>query len=278
MARALRTDFPGALSHVTSRGNERRPIFVDDRDREAFLAILGRAVERFSWSLTAFVLMTNHFHLLVQTREVNLSRGMHWLNTAYAVWFNRRHKRSGHLYSGRFKAFLIDKEAYEMEVLRYVVLNPVRAGMVGRPEEYTWSSYRATAGYESAPAWLDVDAALRPFAPDAEVAQPLYREFVDQKLGSTERLWDRVINGIYLGSERWAKSMRKWVESKPRSTDHPARQRAIGRPAMTAVIAAALRLRSEGYVSNLIARCDRQFSADALLLGQLDAALATLRA
>ena len=131
MARALRTDFAGALHHVTSRGNERRPIFYDDNDRETFLEFLGQTVRRFGWSVSAFVLMTNHFHLVIQTSEANLSRGMHWLNTKYVVWFNRIHERSGHLYGGRFKAFLIEKETYLTEVLRYVVLNPVR-GQDGR--------------------------------------------------------------------------------------------------------------------------------------------------
>ncbi|HEY2094452.1 MAG TPA: transposase [Thermoanaerobaculia bacterium] len=318
MARALRTDFAGALHHVTSRGNERRPIFFDDRDREMFLAFLGQTVRRFGWSVTAFVLMTNHFHLVVQTSEGNLSRGMHWLNTKYVVWFNRTHERSGHLYGGRFKAFLIDKETYFSEVLRYVVLNPVRAKMVERPENYRWSSYRATAGLESAPDWLDVTGALVCFAPDREMAQTFYRDFVQQKIDSAERLWDRVINGIYLGSDAWAKSVRKWIEAKPRSIDHPKRQRAIGRPKMHAVvsavarvagetaaairaarggalrrlvawigwheglvtlatIAASLRLRSEGHVSNLIARCEREFSTDRRMLGHLDGALAALR-
>src|SRR6266567_1165722 len=163
MARPLRIEFPGALYHVTSRGNERRPIFRSDRDRLDFLDFLGQAARRFGWSVTAWVLMTNHFHLVIQTPEPNLSRGMHWLNGAYAGRFNRRHKRWGHLFGGRFKSFLIEKEAYLTEVLRYVVLNPVRAGMVERPEDYRWSSYRATAGLEAAPEWLDVDAALAPF-------------------------------------------------------------------------------------------------------------------
>ena len=110
------------------------------------------------------------------------------------------HERSGHLYGGRFKAFLIEKETYLTEVLRYVVLNPVRAKMVERPEEYRWSSYRATAGLEAAPMWLDLGATLAPFAPDHELAQTYYREFVALKIASDERLWDRVINGIYLGS------------------------------------------------------------------------------
>jgi putative transposase len=238
MARALRTDFPGALHHVTSRGNERRPIFFDDLDRSMFLTFLGQAVRRFGWSLSAYVLMTNHFHLVVQTPEANLSRGMHWLNTVYVVWFNRRYQRSGHLYQGRFKAFLIEKELYFMEVLRYVVLNPVRAGMVERPEDYQWSSYRATAGLEPAPDWLDLAPTLGPFAPDREIAEAYYREFVAQKVGSKERLWEKLVHGIFLGGEQWIKKMRQVVDSKPRSTDHPKQQRAAGRPKMDAVITA----------------------------------------
>ena len=135
MARPLRIEFPDATYHVTSRGNERRPIFYDDQDRLAFLCFLGQAVKRFSWSITAYVLMTNHFHLVIQTREANLSRGMQWLNGKYAGWFNHRHKRSGHLFQGRFHAFLIEKETYFAEVLRYVVLNPVRGKMAERPED-----------------------------------------------------------------------------------------------------------------------------------------------
>lgn len=319
MSRALRTDFPGAVHHVTSRGNERRPIFFDDRDREMFLHYLGRAVTRFGWSITAYVLMTNHFHLVVQTPEPNLSRGMQWLNTAYVVWFNRRHERSGHLYSGRFKAFLIEKESYFTTVVRYVVLNPVRANIVVRPEDYRWSSYRATAGLEEAPDWLDTAGALAAFAPESGIAQTFYREFVDQAIGSEERLWNQVVNGIYLGAAAWRRKMRKLVESKPRSTDHPKTHRAVGRPKMHRVIsavakaagetaaairsrrggalrrlaawigwneglvtlrtiAASLRLRSEGHVSGMIRRCEREFTFDRSLLAQMDVAIVTLRA
>ena len=318
MARALRTDFPGAVHHVTSRGNERRAIFVDDHDREMFLQFLGLAVKRFGWSLAAYVLMTNHFHLVVQTPEANLSRGMHWLNTAYVVWFNRRHERSGHLYCGRFKAFLIEKESYFTTVLRYVVLNPLRANMVARPEDYRWSSYRATAGLEEAPDWLDTPAALAPFAPDDHVARMFYREFVEQKITSAERLWDNVVNGIYLGTEAWLLKMRNVVESKPRSTDYPKAHRAVGRPKMARVIAAvaqatgeaptsirsqrggalrrlaawigwneglltlrsiaaSLRLRSEGHISGMIRRCEREFAFDRILLTLMDRSVAMLR-
>ncbi len=318
MARPLRIDLPDVLHHVTSRGNERRPIFRSDQDREAFVQMLADAVKRFRWSVTAWVLMTNHFHLVLQTPEANLSRGMQWLNGTYADWFNRRHKRSGHLFQGRFKSFIIDKETYFTEVLRYVVLNPVRAKIVARPEEYRWSSYRATAGLEAAPPWLDLTAVYLHFDPDPAAAQARYMDYVLAKVDSCERLWDQAINGIYLGGEKWAKQMRAIVESRPRSTDHPGTQRAIGRPTVQKVvaavaeagaqakeivrskaggplrrlvawlawnegvatlrmIAAALRLRSEGYVSNLIRRCEGELNTDRLLLARFDSAIALLR-
>ncbi len=140
-----------------------------------FLTFLGQAVQRFGWSLMAWVLMTNHFHLVIQTHEPNLSRGMHWLNSTYAGWFNHRHGRCGHLFQGRFKSFLIERETYLREVLRYLVLNPVRAGMVTLPENYRWSSYRSTAGLDLAEKWLDTDAILGLFAPDPDHARRPFR-------------------------------------------------------------------------------------------------------
>jgi putative transposase len=319
MARPLRIEFPDALYHVTSRGNDRRPIFNDDVDRRMFLIFLERTVKRFHWSLTAWVLMTNHFHLVIQTPEANLSRGMHWLNSTYAGWFNHRHERSGHLFEGRFHSFLVEKETYLRELVRYVVLNPVRAKMVARPEDYLWSSYRSTAGLEPSEQWLDVPSILGLFDDDPAIAQREYQEFVRAKIDGAGCLWDNVVNGIYLGTESWAKHVRKVVESKPRSTDHPKAHRAVGRPTMATIvsavahtaarsvtnvrakrggalrwliawigwheglvtlrsIAASLRLRSEGYVSGMIRRCEREFANSAVLLGQLDLALASLRA
>ncbi len=319
MARPLRIEFEDALYHITSRGNERRNIFRSDRDRKAFLAFLGAAAQRFGWSITAWVLMTNHYHLVVQTHKPNLSRGMHWLNSVYAGWFNRVHKRRGHLFEGRFKAFLIDREAYFAEVLRYVVLNPVRAKMVERPEDYRWSSYRATAGLESAPEWLDLDSVLPLFGGEKQPAQAAYREFVLARIGCEDRLWDKLENQLYLGTEEWIEAARKLVESTPRSTDHPRAQRAVGRPKMHTIldavakaagetadsiratrggilrrltawlgwheglitlrsIAASLRLRSEGHISNLIKRCDGEFGKNKILLAWLDGSLTVLRA
>ncbi len=283
-----------------------------------FLTFLGEAVQRFGWSLSAWVLMTNHYHLVIQTPEANLSRGMHWLNGTYAGWFNHRHQRSGHLFQGRFHSFLIERETYLREVLRYVALNPVRAKMVAHPEDYRWSSYRSTAGFEAAYDWLDVPSTLGLFDDDPTVAQRQYQEFVLAKIDTSERLWDNVVNGLYLGTECWAKRMRKIVEATPRSTDFPLLQRAVGRPTMATIvtavarsaakhaaeviamrggplrrliawigwheglttlrsIAASLRLRSEGHVSGMIRRCEREFAQNAVLLEQLDLALGILR-
>lgn len=315
MARPLRIEFPGAVYHITSRGNERRAIFRANGDRNAFLGFLAITARRFGWSITAWVLMTNHYHFVVQTPEPNLSRGMQWLNGAYAGWFNHRYKRSGHLFQGRFKALLVEKEAYFRNVLRYVVLNPVSAKLVERPEAYRWSSYRMTAGLESSPDWFDSAAALDAFDDDRARAHEQYRDFVIAP-HDDEQLWDRVMNGMYLGTRDWAKQMRALVEARPRSTDHPKAQRAVGRPKMFEVIgavaraagesavairsntslrrlaawigwheglltlrsiAASLRLRSEGHISNLIRRCEREFGTNAMLLAQLDSALVSLR-
>jgi REP element-mobilizing transposase RayT len=295
-------------------------MFRSDADHEMFLFFLTELVKRFGWSISACVLMTNHFHLVVTTPQPNISRGMHWLNSTYVEYFNRTHNRRGHLVEGRFDARLIDTGMYMAEVLRYVVLNPVRANMVARPEDYQWSSYRATAGLDIAPGWLDVTDALSYFGGNENrlLAQANYQDAVLSKIGCEDRLWDKLINQIFLGSEEWALAMRKKVESKPRSSDHPAKQRAIGRPKMLHIInaigtvadtaaddirhkrggplrmlaawvgwheglitlrsiAAALRLRSEGHISNLIRLCEQAFSVDLTLLGHLDAALRMLR-
>jgi putative transposase len=181
--------------------------------------------------------MTNHFHLVLQTPEPNLSRGMKWLLGSYVVWFNKRHGRTGHLFGDRFHSDLIEKESYLTEAVRYVVLNPVRAGMVERPEDYRWSSYRATAGLARAPEWLALET-LAPFFGEPSDWQANYRAYVAEKIGSDERLWDKLENQIYLGSEAWMKEVRKIVESKMRSDDHPRPQREVGRPKMAAIVAA----------------------------------------
>jgi len=163
MARPLRIEFADALYHVTARGNLAGRIFEDDEDRRELLGILDAVVQRFNWACHAYCLMRNHYHLLIQTPEANLSRGMRQLNGVYTQKYNRRHDTPGHVFQGRFNAVVIEKESHLLEVSRYVVLNPVRAGMVKRPHEWRWSSYRATAGLCAGPRFLSTGWLLTQF-------------------------------------------------------------------------------------------------------------------
>ena len=154
MARALRIEFAGAFYHVTSRGNERKPIYRDAADRLRKLAIIADIVDRFHLLLHAYVLMDNHYHLLIETLDANLARAMRALNGDYAKQFNRVHRRVGHLFQGRYKAILVDRDSYLVELSRYIHLNPVRAGIVERAEQYRWSSAQAYVGRRAAPRFL----------------------------------------------------------------------------------------------------------------------------
>ena len=238
MSRPLRIEYPGSLHHVTSRGNAQQDIFLDNGDRELFLRLLGTCVERFSWILTAYVLMSNHFHLVIQLTEETLSRGMQWLNGEYSRKFNRSHKRVGHLLQGRPDIRLIDGETYGSEVLRYVVLNPVRAGMVARPEDYVWSSHRAILGDVAAPDWLAVDDVLVEFGSESRLAQAAYQDFVNAAIGQEMTLWRDLVGQIYLGSEDWMERVRERVDLKPRCAEHPRPQRLVAQPSMTRVVRA----------------------------------------
>ena len=160
MARPLCLEFPGALYHLTARGNSQQAIFLDDGDRQHFLRLLGREVQQQQWRCYLYCLMGNHYHLLIETPEHNLSRGLKRLHGIYTQWFNRRHQRVGHLLQGRFKSLLVEKERDLLELCRDVVLNPVRARMVREVGEWSWSSDRATAGLQDTPDWLDVPAVL----------------------------------------------------------------------------------------------------------------------
>ncbi|UCF90286.1 MAG: transposase, partial [Desulfobacterales bacterium] len=155
MARPLRVEYPGAFYHVINRGNNQEKIFETDRDKEKFLEYLAKAAERFSIVIHTYCLMNNDFHLLVETSEANLSLAMQWVNISYATYFNRKHGRHGHLFQGRFKAILIDADAYLEHLSRYIHLNPVRAEMVSSPADYTWSSYLAFIGTQKAPRFLE---------------------------------------------------------------------------------------------------------------------------
>ena len=202
MARPLRLEFPGAVYHVTSRGNDRQDIAIDEHDRSQFLSLLTHVVDRYAWLCHAYCLMGNHYHLLIETPQPNLSLGMRQLNGRYTQAYNRRHERVGHLFQGRFIAILVEKEAHLLELSRYVVLNPVRAKLVSHPRQWAWSSYRATVGETKAPAWLTIDWILGQFGTRTGPAQDRYRAFVTEGHGGP-RPWAQLTGQIYLGSEEF---------------------------------------------------------------------------
>jgi putative transposase len=210
MVRPLRIEYPGAVYHVTSRGDRREPIAKDDIDRAAFLSIAGHALERFDAHAWAYCLMGNYYHLVIRTREANLSRLMRHINGVYTQTFNRRHQLTSHLFQGRFKAILVDSDSYLLEVCRYVDLNPVRANMVDRPDAYRWSSYRALVGLVDQPAWLDVHSVHKQVAPgqSATVAAAKYEQFVSE--GKGIELWDQHLKQqIHLGDDDFIVRMQK---------------------------------------------------------------------
>lgn len=225
MARPLRVEFEHALYHVHARGNERASIFRDERDRRWLLTGLTQVVARYGWICHAYCLMGNHFHLMVETPHANLSLGMRQLNGVYAARFNRRHGRDGHLFEGRFKAWLVEKDAYALGVARYVVLNPVRAKLCAHPREWRWSSYRATAGLEPAAPFLNIAWLLDQFSPDRDQAHRRYTAFVEEALDDTPQL--DPIGGLYLARRPFVDAMHP---RSPQSLEHPSRQRHAARP------------------------------------------------
>lgn len=226
-SRPLRLEYPGAVWHVTSRGNERRDIFRDDQDRRLFLRLLARAVARHRWRLHAFVPMTNHHHLLVETPEPNLSRGMHEINGAYAQKFNRRHERIGHLLQGRFKGILVGKESHLLELVRYIVLNPVRAGLADDPAAWPWSSYCATARLAPLPTWLEVGWTLGQFGPTQDEAVERYVAFVRAGLNSRSRPFAALKGRMFLGDDRLRRRVREELSRVRVSEEVPRLERAL---------------------------------------------------
>ncbi len=215
MSRPLRLEFPHALYHVTSRGDRREDIYLTDSDRQAWLAVLAQVCQRFGWIVHAYCLMSNHYHVLVETPQANLSQGMRQLNGVYTQFFNRAHGKVGHVFQGRFKAIVVDKEGYLLELARYIVLNPVRAGMRADAKDWPWSSYGAMVGSVAAPLWLATDALLGQFAPTLARARALYVDHVRAGVGLPP-IWERLEQQMFLGDEAFLKRMGKLVDKSLR--------------------------------------------------------------
>jgi REP element-mobilizing transposase RayT len=230
MARPLRLEFPGAIYHVTSRGDRQEAIYEGDADRQQWLEILSKICERYNWRVHAYCLMDNHYHILLATADGNLSKGMRQLNGVYTQYFNRQHNRVGHVFQGRYKAILVEKDSYLLELSRYVVLNPVRAGMIKNLDEWPWSSYPVTIGKLQPPDWLDVDWLLSQFGLQRNRARGRYIDFVREGIGLPP-VWDNLRHQIYMGSDDFIDQHQKLISQKEGLDDVPALQkRAMPKP------------------------------------------------
>ncbi len=262
MARPLRIDYAGAVHHVTSRGDRRENIFLDDEDRLLWMEVFAQVCSRYHWRCHAWCLMDNHYHILIETLEGNLSAGMRQLNGVFTQRSNRRHGLAGHVFQGRYKAILVEKEAHLLELARYVVLNPVRAGMVDHPRQWPWSSYPAMAGLTGAPAWLETDWILGCFGRQRRRAVARYAEFVEEGMGSPSP-WSHLRHQVFLGSEDFVLKVRGRLSERDGEelAEVPRRQRrAMVKPLAwyrrhetDARKAMALAYRSGGYTMKEIA-------------------------
>jgi putative transposase len=275
MARQVRMERAGAWYHVTSRGIDRRDIFKDDRDRKHWLGLLAEAREMFKLVVHSYVLIPNHFHLMLETREANLSRAMHWFNTSYTVWFNRRHRRVGPLYQGRYKAIVVDPEEWGQELSRYIHLNSVRIkalgldkqarkadrlGLRGKPDaelvrkriahlrDYRWSSYRAYIGLEKEPEWLETRVVLGMGGRGSQREQRRsYRGYVEEagREGLEESPWENLTSQLILGGKEFVDEVRGAVRGRRREC--PQVQGLVERPDFSRVMSVVEEVKGESW-------------------------------
>ncbi len=227
MARPLRIEYNGALYHITARGNERNPIYREEWDYQKFLDILAELPQRYGILIHGYVLMGNHYHLLIETPKGNITKVMHYLNATYTGYFNKKYGRVGHLFQGRYKGLLIEKERYLLSVSRYIHLNPVRAGISRRPEEYKWSSYPEYIGREKKNKWLTSEWILGRYSRDEAKARRLYKAFVDEGLTLRENPFEGLKAGLILGSEDFIDEIKKKIGLK-KHREIPESRRLIG--------------------------------------------------
>ncbi|MDA8084702.1 MAG: transposase [Nitrospiraceae bacterium] len=240
MARPLRIEYDGAVYHVTSRGNARQAIYKDDTDRSDFLGVLQKVNIRFNWLCHAYCLMKNHYHLIIETPDGNLSAGMRQLNGVYTQRFNKRYHRLGHIFQGRYKAILVQKESHLLEVCRYVVLNPVRARLAQKPEDWEWSSYRSTAGLERPHPLMTVDWLLGQFGDQKKNAQRRYIEFVRAGIGA-KGIWGELRSQSLLGKEAFAEELMEYLKGHRDIKEIPRSQRHVGRPPLKQLFSSDMR-------------------------------------
>ncbi|MFH1356765.1 MAG: transposase [bacterium] len=232
MARPLRIEYTGALYHVMSRGNAYQDIFRTIKDRKAFLNSLADCIELHNLICHAYCLMDNHYHLLIETPDANLSKAMRDINGNYTQKFHKHNGTIGHILQGRYKANLIEKESYFLEVVRYIVNNPVKEGLVENPAEWLWSSYNQTRGSQKKYDWLTIDFTLGCFSEDVKTARKLYEKFVQDRINA-ESPYKDLKNNFILGSQQFI----DWVwdnhsKGSECKKEIPRKQRIVGRPSL----------------------------------------------
>lgn len=220
MVRALRVEYPGALYHITSRGNHQENIYLTGEDNLLFLEVFSQVCTRCNWLCYAYCLMDNHYHLLVETPLGNLSKGMQLLNGIYTQKFNKIHKRVGHIFQGRFKSILVEKDTYLLELSRYIVLNPVRAGIVTEVGDWVWSSYQSTINPLKKTSWLSTDVVLSFLSENLSIAIKKYQEFIAEGL-NRKAPWSSLKNQIYLGSDTFVIEMQQKIPPEKKLTYIP---------------------------------------------------------
>jgi REP element-mobilizing transposase RayT len=231
MARPLRIEYKGAFYHITARGNEKKAIFKDDRDRKKFLSLLEISHHRYNALICAYCLMNNHYHIILETPLGNLSTILHHINAGYTNYYNRRHNRVGHLFQGRYKAILVDKDAYILELSRYIHLNPVRSGIVRKPEEYIWSSYKFYIDKVKVASYLNKEMILSYSGKDAE---DKYRKFVEEGLKKKiKNPFKKVVSSTILGEDKFIEWVRdNFIKSRKKIRDLPTYNFLIRKPTL----------------------------------------------
>jgi len=224
MSRPLRIELAGGLYHVTSCGDRREDIYFSDADRQQWLTILADVCQHFNWRCHAWCQMTNHYHLVIETPEANLAQGMRQLNGVYTQYVNRTHRRVGHVFQGRYKAILVERDAYLLELARYVVLNPVRAGIVALPGDWRWSSWGAMMDQSLSPEWLETGWLLRQFSENDAHARKAYEDFVRAGIGLPS-IWEALTGQIYLGDQAFIETAQASLSGQSENREIPRMQR-----------------------------------------------------
>jgi putative transposase len=231
MARPLRIEYEGAVYHVISRGNENQSIYRNDSDRLLFFKILDDVVKKFNWLVHAYCLMRNHYHLVIETVDATLSRGMRQLNGVYTQAFNNKHKRAGHLYQGRFKSILIQKDNHLLEVCRYIVLNPVKAGIVHIPEGYKWSSYNSMTGKQEPLPFFTKDWILSQFGTKHETARKGYMDFIKEGTDDEGKYGSKELKNMpAYGDDNFIQQFKDRIKGKKEIKEIVRKERYAGRP------------------------------------------------